>query len=86
MKKLLAILVLGLLLCNFALALNLPKDVASGNTYKKSLDKKYKISLEFCSYGSHFKYVLILNVYLKINNKPKPTTKIARNFFIFYVY
>ena len=42
MKKLLGILVLGLMWCNFALALSLPKDVASGNTYKKSLDKKYK--------------------------------------------
>ena len=42
MKKLLGILVLGLLWCNFALALSLPKDVASGNTYKKSLEGKYK--------------------------------------------
>ena len=42
MKKLLGILVLGLLWCNFALALNLPKDVESGNAYKKSLDEKYK--------------------------------------------
>ena len=35
-------MVLGLLWCNFALALSLPKDVASGNTYKKSLEGKYK--------------------------------------------
>ena len=43
MKKLLGILILGLLLnSNVALALNLPKDVASGNTYKKSLEGKYK--------------------------------------------
>jgi len=53
MKKLLGILVLGLLWCNFALALSLPKDVASGNTYKKSLDKKYK---------NRFKVVLVPNI------------------------
>jgi len=45
MKKLLGILVLSLLFCSDGFAGNivkLPKDVASGNKYKKSLDKKYK--------------------------------------------
>ena len=42
MKKLLGILVLGLLLSSNANAVNLPKDVASGNKYFKSLSKKYK--------------------------------------------
>ena len=45
MKKLLGILVLGLLFCSDGFAgktVNLPKDVASGNTYKKSLEGKYK--------------------------------------------
>jgi len=41
MKKLLGIVVLGLLFCSDGFAgktVNLPKDVASGNTYKKSLE------------------------------------------------
>ena len=45
MKKLLGILVLGLLFCSDGFAgktVNLPKDVASGNKYKKSLEGKYK--------------------------------------------
>ena len=42
MKKLLGILVLDLLLSGNAYAVNLPKDVASGNKYFKSLSKKFK--------------------------------------------
>ena len=45
MKKLLGILVLGLLFCSDGFAgkvVNLSKDVASGNKYKKSLEGKYK--------------------------------------------
>ena len=39
MKKVWGILVLGLLWCNFALALNLPKDVASGDKFNKANNK-----------------------------------------------
>ena len=45
MKKFLGILFISLLVCSNGFAgniVNLPKDVASGNKYKKSLDKKYK--------------------------------------------
>ena len=35
-------MVLGLLLSGNAYAVNLPKDVASGNKYFKSLSKKFK--------------------------------------------
>ena len=45
MKKFLGILFISLLFCGDGFAgkfVNLPKDVASGNKYKKSLDKKYK--------------------------------------------
>jgi len=45
MKKFLGILFISLLFCGDGFAgkfVNLPKDVASGNKYKKSLDRKYK--------------------------------------------
>ena len=45
MKKLLGIVVLGLLVCSNSFAdyhFNLPKDVASGNKYFKSLEKDFK--------------------------------------------
>ena len=45
MKKLLGILVLGLLFCSDGFAgkvVNLPKDVGFGNKYYKSLARNYK--------------------------------------------
>ena len=45
MKKLLGVVVLGILVCSQSLAANfvsLPKDVAFGNKYFKSLAKNYK--------------------------------------------
>ena len=45
MKKFLGILILSFLVCNQSLAANsmsLPKDVAFGNKYFKSLAKNYK--------------------------------------------
>ena len=42
MKKLLAIVVLGLLLSGNAFSFGLPKDVGSGNSYKKSLGSGFK--------------------------------------------
>ena len=41
MKKILGIVVLGLLWSNTALAVSLPKDVASGSKFKKSLTGSY---------------------------------------------
>ena len=41
MKKLLGILVLGLLWCNSVLAVSLPKDVVSGSKFTKSLTGSY---------------------------------------------
>ena len=42
MKKILAIVVLGLLLSGNAFSFGLPKDVGSGNSYKKSLGSGFK--------------------------------------------
>jgi hypothetical protein len=42
MKKLLSIIVLGLLLCGNVYSFGLPKDVASGNKYEKSLPSGFK--------------------------------------------
>ena len=53
MKKFLGILFISLLFCDVGFAgkfVNLPKDVASGNKYKKSLDKKYKKLLKIFSF------------------------------------
>ena len=41
MKKLLGIVVLGLLCMNTSYAVSLPKDVASGSKFKKSLTGSY---------------------------------------------
>ena len=41
LKKLLGILVLGLLWCNSVLAVSLPKDVVSGSKFTKSLTGSY---------------------------------------------
>ena len=42
MKKLLGIIVLGLLLSGNAFSFGLPKDVGSGNSYTKSLGSGFK--------------------------------------------
>jgi len=62
--------------------IRLDKEIINLIIYKKALvfvDEKFKSKL-------NFEIGLTYLRYLKINNKPKPTTKIPRNFFIFYVY